>query len=179
MTRQIFELHSFTVEGGLQFEKDVRTIGVGFANLTPDRIPTYKGDVCRHCAPGLCSVNCGTCRCINVCGSHVILWWVQSVRSKLSRLGNIASIVAISSVEDLEDYDLLLSPTAPVNSHGTAKKLSQAEAVKLLKVRIRQTTENSPVCQSYIATVGTDLTIGWSWLWCRNVWTCQNRSYTS
>ena len=45
MTRQVFELHSFTVEGGLQLEKDVRTIGVGFAELTPDRIPAYKGDV--------------------------------------------------------------------------------------------------------------------------------------
>lgn len=59
---------------------------------------------------------------------------LQSVRSKLARLGNIAAVVAITSVEDLEDYDLLLSPTEPVAS-GTSKKLSQAEAVQLLKVR--------------------------------------------
>jgi len=58
------------------------------------------------------------------------------VRSKLSLLGNIASIVAITSVEDLEDYDLLLSSAEPVasNGGGTARKLSRAEAVKLLKV---------------------------------------------
>ena len=45
MTRQIFELHSFTGEGGLQLEKEVRTISMGFADLTPDRIPTHRGDV--------------------------------------------------------------------------------------------------------------------------------------
>lgn len=59
---------------------------------------------------------------------------MQGVRSKLSRLSNIASIVAISSVDDLEDYELLLSPTEPVTSGATARKLSQSEAIRLLKV---------------------------------------------
>ena len=65
------------------------------------------------------------------------------MRSKLSRLGNIASIVAITCVEDLEDYDLLLSPAEPVTSNTAAKKLSQAEAVQLLKVRSSRQRLNS------------------------------------
>ncbi len=144
MTRQVFELHSFTVEGGLQLEKDVRTIGAGFAELTPDRIPAYKGDVrcqSRLSLPPSCYTTASSCRSLLDLIIAVMIRSAQSVRSKLSRLGNIASIVAISSVEDLEDYDLLLSPTEPIASNiagGTAKKLSQAEAVKLLKVRSSQ-----------------------------------------
>ena len=75
-------------------------------------------------------------------------WPAQSVRSKLSRLGNIASIVAITCVEDLEDYDLLLSPAEPVTSNTAAKKLSQAEAVQLLKVCSSQLLASALLCKS-------------------------------
>jgi hypothetical protein len=37
---QTLTLHKFTQLGGLQLEKDV----TGFGDLTPDRIPTHKGE---------------------------------------------------------------------------------------------------------------------------------------
>ena len=48
-TRQRFqclggELHSFSAEGALQLEKDVRTLAAGFEDLTPDRLPTHRGE---------------------------------------------------------------------------------------------------------------------------------------
>ena len=90
----------------------------------------------------------------------------QSVRSKFSRLGNIASIVAITSIEDLEDYDLLLSPTEPVTSSNAAKKLSQAEAVQLLKVRSNQFAAQTRVC-CWLALCDASrvLVDCWVWLW--------------
>jgi hypothetical protein len=41
---QTLTLHKFTQLGGLQLEKDVRTLVTGFGDLTPDRIPTHKGE---------------------------------------------------------------------------------------------------------------------------------------
>ena len=44
LQKQIGELHSFSAEGALQLEKDVRTLGAGFEDLTPDRLPTHRGE---------------------------------------------------------------------------------------------------------------------------------------
>lgn len=96
-----------------------------------------------------------------------MIWRAQSVRSKLSRLGNIASIVAITCVEDLEDYDLLLSPAEPVTSNTAAKKLSQAEAVQLLKVRSSRQRLNSLLvahCSHEMCQSSSRPAPHWPWL---------------
>ena len=147
MVRQIFELHSFTAEGALQLEKDVRTVLLGFTELTPDRIPTHKGNVskrpqmvdhnptCSHRPKTEQPTSLHTISLVASASNSMHLYRclvvTQGVRASLGRLSNIAAIVTISSCEDLQDYDLLLPPT---ESSVNARRLSQPEAARLLKV---------------------------------------------